>query len=230
MSKWLSNSNEPKGYAEIERRFLEMLEDGRHIFDAAANALLGGTDPETIRDDLFSTDGRINRTEQRLRRNIVVHGTVHGTQSFPALLVMMSLAKDAERIGDYAKNIFDPTTQAELLKKDPASRRDLVELKDRVSAGLASTRQVFDSQHEADARALARELALLEDHCDERVRDLLAQQGEHPCPATLVLAYRYLKRVISHSMNIATSIFMPLDKIDFMDEKPRPSVPKTGPA
>jgi hypothetical protein len=44
------------------------------------------------------------------------------------------------------------------------------------------------------------------------------------------LAYRYFKRVISHSMNIATSIFMPLDKIDFMDEKPRPSVPEAGPA
>lgn len=209
---------------------MQMLEDGRHIFDAAANALVGGTDPSVIRADLFATDKRINETEQELRRQIVVHGSVHGPASFPALLVLMSLAKDAERIGDYAKNIFDLTTQAELLKKDPASRRDLIELKDRVSAGLASTRQVFDSQHEADARALARELALLEDHCDERVRDLLAQQGEHPCPATLVLAYRYFKRVISHSMNIATSIFMPLDKIDFMDEKPRPNVPEAGPA
>ena len=37
----------------------------------------------------------------------MVHGAVHGTFSFPELLVMMSLVKDAERIGDYAKNIFD---------------------------------------------------------------------------------------------------------------------------
>ena len=101
---WLQRLGpEAQSLNEINVKFLEMLTDGRHIFVAAANALLGGTAPQVIRADLFETDRRINRTEQEIRRQIVVHGSIHGAATFPSLLVMMSLVKDAERIGDYAK-------------------------------------------------------------------------------------------------------------------------------
>ena len=150
MRGWLKSGHEAKGFETIQRHFIEMLEDGRHIFDAASNALLGGTDAEAIREDLFATDARINRTEQQIRRLIVVHGTVHGAQSFPALLVMMSLAKDAERIGDYAKNIFDLATQRPFLGSD-AERRELVSLKDEISRLLVRTGHIYLSQSAPDA-------------------------------------------------------------------------------
>jgi hypothetical protein len=63
MANWLTRTSD-SGFAEIQQLFGQMLEDGRHIFDAAANALVGGTDPEAIRADLFDTDHRINGTEQ----------------------------------------------------------------------------------------------------------------------------------------------------------------------
>jgi phosphate uptake regulator len=58
---------------------------------------------------------------------------------------------------------------------------------------------------------------------------LLASQKSLDDPATLVLCYRYFKRIVSHCRNVATSIFMPLDKIDYFDENPRPHLPPTGP-
>ena len=58
----MERQSEGSGFDDILREFSKMLEDGRHIFDAASNALLGGTDPETIREDLFRTDRRINET------------------------------------------------------------------------------------------------------------------------------------------------------------------------
>ena len=65
---WLQKLGpESRNLKEINAHFQQMLEDGRHIFDAAANALLGGTDPEVIREDLFTTDQRINHTEQAIR-------------------------------------------------------------------------------------------------------------------------------------------------------------------
>lgn len=215
MSKWLSSSNEPKGYAEIERRFLEMLEDGRHIFDAAANALVGGTDPETIRDDLFATDARINGTEQRLRRNIVVHGTVHGAHSFPALLVMMSLAKDAERIGDYAKNIFDLAAAGSQVG-NAEERAALVALKDRISRLLVRARNLHATHDSAAARAFLSDADQIEDACDSAVTRGLGISDRNM--AGVVLAYRYFKRVTSHAANVVTALVMPLDKLDFFDE------------
>jgi len=215
MGNWLTSGGENTGFLEIHRNFTQMLEDGRHIFDAAANALVGGTDPETIRRDLFETDRRINQTEQQVRRQIVVHGTVHGAQAFPSLLVMMSLAKDAERIGDYAKNLFDLA----VLDPDLGSneeRRLLTETKDRVSRVLRETRVVFDAQGEEAARVLLTECDRIQDACDGNLSAALATGGQGA--VAKALESRYFKRVTSHAANVVTSLVMPLDKLDFYDE------------
>ena len=144
MFDWLTRRGpEARGLEQITRNFAEMLEDGRHVFDAAANALLGGTDVEVIRDDLFRTDQRINETEQKIRRQLVVHGSIHGAQTFPALLVMMSLVKDAERVGDYAKNIYDLAKNKSDLG-DEASRAELVSLKDEISRLLVRAKNLYE--------------------------------------------------------------------------------------
>jgi len=213
-----------EGMNAMTSEFGSMLDAGRHCFDVASNALLGGTDPEVIRSDLFATDEQINASEQRVRRHLVVHVSVHGASSLPACLVLMTVVKDAERIGDYAKNLFDLTPQAAELAGDTAAREDLIELKDLISAALATTRKTFDTQDEEEARQLVRTMAELEDRCDKAVADLLVRQADHSCPATLVLSYRHFKRVVSHAMNISTSIFMPIDKIDYFDENPRPPI------
>jgi phosphate uptake regulator len=200
-------------FEEIQQRFMQMLEDGRHIFDAAANALVGGTAPEAIRTDLFGTDRRINLTEQELRRLIVVHGSVRGAPSFPSLLVLMSLAKDAERIGDYAKNIFDLAATGPDLGDDV---RALTEMKDQISKLLVRGRNLYQSEDEAGARVFLTEADRVEDACDAAVSRLLTVQGRNM--AACALAYRYFKRVTSHVANVVTALVMPLDKLDFFDE------------
>lgn len=202
------------GYESIQRRFLEMLEDGRHIFDAASNALLGGTSPETIRQDLFETDRRINKTEQLIRRQIVVHGTVHGASTFPSLLVMMSIAKDAERIGDYAKNIFDLAVLRPSLGTDE-EQAAMVELKDDLSRILVRAKNIFEAEDEGSARSFLAECNRIENACDDGVTRLL---GATDNAAGRALAHRYFKRVASHASNIVTSLVVPLDKLDFFDE------------
>jgi len=203
------------GLGEIQRKFLEMLEDGRHAFDAAANALVGGTDPDAIKDDLFKTDRRINLTEQDLRRKLVVHGAVHGMNHFPLLLVLMSLAKDAERIGDYAKNLYDLALAKPWLG-DAEGRREIVVLKDRVSRALVRARGIYELEDIDAARAYLAECHQIEDECDELVDEALRLEGHNA--AGLALTARYFKRVVSHASNVITSLVVPLDKLDFYDE------------
>ncbi len=217
MFGWLKNlGSDSKGLSEMHASFLEMINDGRHVFDAAANGLLGDMDPEVIRKDLFKTDRRINDTEQQIRREIVVHGTVHGAATFPALLVMMSLVKDAERIGDYGKNIFD-LLAAGVRFEEGEERATLISLKDAVSKLLVRSHGLFSSQEEEGAREFLEDASKLEDRCDTAVDRLLAVVGENVSGA--ILTYRYFKRVISHSSNIVTSIVVPLDKLDYFDER-----------
>lgn len=217
MFGWLKNlGSDSKGLSKMHTQFLEMIDDGRHIFDAAANGLLGGSDPDVIREDLFTTDRRINETEQQIRREIVVHGTVHGAGTFPALLVMMSLVKDAERIGDYGKNIFD--LMAVGVSFDEGDERtNLISLKDEVSKLLVRCHGLFASQAEGGAREFLEDASTLEDRCDEAVDRLIVLSGSNESGS--VLTYRYFKRVISHASNIVTSIVVPLDKLDYFDEQ-----------
>jgi phosphate uptake regulator len=215
MSSWLSPDSERGGLDEIERLFVEMLEDGRHAFDAAANALVGGTDPEAIRKDLFATDRRINQTEQALRRKLVVHGSVHGAVHYPHLLVLMSVAKDAERIGDYAKNLFDLAVARPWLGP-PERHSELVELKDEISRLLVRAKALYEREERGAARAFLGECDRIEDHCDSIIKSAVAAEGVNW--AGLALAARYLKRVSSHASNVVTALVVPLDKLDFYDE------------
>lgn len=216
MFDWFTGKGETgsAGLQQMRTEFGQMLDAGRHVFDTAANALLGGTDPEVIRQDLFKTDKRINRGERQIRRQIVVHASVHGAGDFPACLVLMSIVKDAERVGDYGKNLFD---LAVLAPRAPEGdhRTWLVELKDRISELMAACREAFDSREEQAATQVIVDAKAIEDLCDERIEPLIRGSDAGDMAPTYVLAYRYFKRVVSHIRNITSSVVQPVHKIDF---------------
>ncbi|MHC4399868.1 MAG: PhoU domain-containing protein [Planctomycetota bacterium] len=216
MLDWFSGKGQAgsAGLKKMRSEFGQMLDAGRHVFDTAANALLGGTDLEVIRKDLFKTDKRINRAERQIRREIVVHASVHGSADFPACLVLMSIVKDAERIGDYGKNLFD---LAELAPEKPEGkyRDSLVELKDQISRLMAGCREVLDADDQETATRLIVEAKTVEDVCDEKVRSLVQGNDAGRMAPAYVLAYRYFKRVTAHVRNVASSVVQPVHKLDF---------------
>ena len=173
---------------------------------------------QVIRDNLFRTDRRINEGVQQIRREIVVHATVHGAKDFSACLVLMSVVKDAERVGDQAKNILE---LAELTPERPGGeyRDQLVQLKDRISQLMFQCRVAFDALDIDLAREQIDEANVIKDVCDEQVAKLIRAGQEVPLATSYALAYRFFKRVTAHAFNVATSIVQPVDKIDF-SEKP----------
>lgn len=214
MRSWFKRFGpESRSLGDIRGKFLDMISDGRRAFELAAGVLLDDGAPEAISEELFSTDRRINRTEQEIRREIVVHGSVYGEATFPELLVMMSLVKDAERVGDYAKNIYDLAATRAALGPDAARLRDM---RARIEGFLGRAHTVHEQQDATGARALLREAMALEDECDSAVSELLRATDRNGAAA--VLAFRYFKRIASHVSNIATSLVVPLDKLDFFDE------------
>ncbi len=216
MFEWFLGGSET-GTAGLERmqgQFGEMLEAGQIAIGLAAAAFLGRTDPEEIREELFATDKRINRAERQIRKEIVVHVSVHGTADFSACLVLMSIVKDAERIGDYSKNLFD---LAKLAPHTPTGEfgEDLAALSDRTRELMARCHRAVDEDERDGATEVIRAAQRIEDHCDEKVRRLIAGDGQPQMAPTYVLAYRYVKRVTSHVRNIASSVVQPLHKLDF---------------
>lgn len=211
MFDWMQSLRESENHEKLVSRFQQMLTDGRHMFDSALTVLVSGGDPSGIREDVFTTDKRINQNEQALRRELVVHGIVHGTSSFPQLLVLMSLAKDAERIGDYAKNLLDLARHNSQL--DDAERAVIQGLGQRASELLRQAAAVFIGQDEAKARNLLAEEEAFRHECEEQVSTWVDDQGRNRAAACLCI--RFVKRIGGHAGNVISSVCMPLDKLDF---------------
>jgi len=215
MFEWFfSGDSGGEGLKKMHSQFGQMLDSGKHVFETAANAYLGGTDLGVIREDLFSTDKRINKAEQKIRKELVVHATIHGASVFPNCLVLMSVVKDAERIGDYGKNLFD---LAEHSPQTPEGihRDKLISIKDEITSIMAETRVVFDDSLKDEAKKLIMRMKKVEDICDDQICYLVQGNANDPMGPSYTLAYRYFKRVTSHMKNIASSVIQPVHIIDF---------------
>ena len=91
----------------IEAIVQEMFERDRREFDLAMSALFGDAPVAVVNPELRSSDQRVNELQRALRQELAVHTSVYGGVDTPAVLVYMSIVKDVERLGDYAKNLVD---------------------------------------------------------------------------------------------------------------------------
>jgi phosphate uptake regulator len=210
--RWFRSADD--GLAEVEDLFSGMLTDGRHVFDLAMSVRVAGADPDAVAADLEATEERTDETERKIRRRILVHASVHGASDIAASLLYMSVAKDAERVSDLSKNIYSagrvagPPPEGEF-------REDLQRLWDEISPMITDAAMIFaDEDVEAAERFILRAREV-QDHCLQRMRDLLAAGDQPPQPAALTLTYRYLGRIVANLLNIVSAVVMPLDQLDY---------------
>lgn len=205
----------------IETTVQEMFVRDRREFDLAMSALLGDAVVAEVNVELRASDRRVNELERAIRRELAVHTSVYGGIDTPAVLIYMSIVKDVERLGDYAKNLVD-------LARDGAHFAELPDVDEwrrltaDVGALLTATAAAFASREEAAARQVIDPAVELLAMFDRRVAGLVRGTDAGAQPVARALAYRYLKRIVAHLVNVMSAVVMPVDQIDYLDE-PRDS-------
>ncbi len=214
--------------SEIGEKVQRMLANDRREFDLAMSALLGEVRWDEVTREVRTLDREVNRLEREVRRHLLVHASVFGAIETPAVLVYMSIVKDLERIGDYAKNLLD-------LARDGAdfSQVDDVEewqtlWRDQVSELIGEAADAFKTWDAERSRALLRRSEGLLEECDLRVSAIVRGEDTGPQAVSRALALRFLKRVVAHVMNFLTAVVMPLDQLDYFDEDPEDRDDNTG--
>lgn len=216
MFKWFRGSGD--GLSEVQEAFLGMLRDGRTVFDLAMRARVDGVDPATVSDELLSTEERTDKAEQKIRRRVLVHASVHGSIEIPACLMYMSIAKDAERIADLSKGLFGIATTVGSPPEGPL-RDDLGTLRDRIAVMIDEAATIFaDDDPDAALDFIERGRAL-QDHCHDRIDALLREDMDAPQPAASGLTYRHLARIVANLLNVVSSVVMPLDQLDYPERE-----------
>ncbi len=205
----------------VQALLLGMLANDRHSFDLATSALLAGADPTVVGPELRATDRKVNEDERAIRRELIVHASVHGTVHVPAILVYMSIVKDAERIGDYAKNIYDLAAD----RRDFVDAPDAEELRDfatQVSRMITEAAGAFGNDNLEATRTIIAAGDALQDTFDAHITALVTSSDPPKGAVARALLFRYLKRTVSHLMNLLSAVVMPVDQLDYFDEPGSP--------
>lgn len=205
------------GLDEVEKTLAQMLLDGRAVFDAAQDTVFEGEDPKGMKQEIRGTDREINLAQREIRRALVVHTAVQPSVEAPTVLAYMSIVKDAERIGDYAKNIYDLARYGIDFRGAP-DLEELTTYRDAVSRLIQDAADVLTERDAEAAQKLIQKADDFLDQYDTRVKAAVRSEGEAGPAVGRALYYRYLKRITAHLMNILTSLVMPVDRLDYYDE------------
>ena len=204
------------GISQIESQVQRMIADARHTFDLAMNAVTGGA-VETVADEVRRTDRQINVTEIEIRRELLVHISVHGAADAGEMLVFMNMIKDLERIGDYNKNIFDLALEGVSFSGDE-DLEQILGFRDELSSRIVLMGEILDTRDEDRARAYIERGDQLRREFDGLVNELVHATAPALVAVPRALLYRFLKRVAAHCANVVTAVVMPVDRLDYFDE------------
>jgi phosphate uptake regulator len=214
MFKWLQGD----GLAEVQDTFLGMLAEDRHIFDLAMAARVGGADPAALADDLYASEERTDEAERRIRRLVLVHASVRGSADLPACLMYMSIAKDAERIGDLSKGLFGIAESVGSAPPGPL-QEELIALRDAISPMITEAGRIFADDDREAANDFIERSRELQRRCRERIEDLLQERSDLPQPAASGLTFRHLARIVANLLNVVSAVVVPLDQLDYPSEE-----------
>lgn len=209
--------------AELFRRFDEMIVVSKGMFDFTTAPLKDNAcGNETLREQLVQMDSKLNTLQQVIRRDIVTHISVQGTADIIPCMLLISLIKDVERIGDYCKNIEEVCRHSPQMCQDPLLP-DLVSMREKILIWFEQTKRAFDRNDRELAKVTRQEAYLHEKECDRQIWSLSVDNKGRNAVAP-ALTFRFLKRIAAHLGNVCTSIIMPFDKLDYFEKPGKPNV------
>jgi hypothetical protein len=212
-----AGSNE-KSLDHVVTRAIAMLADARHSFDLATLAVLTDAGPGGVASDVFATDERINLAEQELRRELIVHVSVQGSNDIGTVLGFTLMLKKIERIGDQAKNILDLAEHGVSLAGNSDiglmldERRVLSDLFGEAAELLADPDTADQTMHDFGARVDAIGAAYQTKIDGYMVSD---RPGYEVVP--LAIYYRYLRRIVANLLGVVRTSTGPVQLIDYRD-------------
>jgi phosphate uptake regulator len=205
---------------EVSRKAQQMLANDRREFDLAMSALMGDVPWEEVNDEVRNLDREVNRLEREIRRHLLVHVSVFGAIETPAVLVYMSIVKDIERIGDYAKNLLDLARDGANLSTVERAEKWRTVWWEEVSELIGDAATAFAAWDTERSRTLLSRGDKLLKTCDARVSAIVRGEDQGEQAVARALALRFLKRVVAHVMNLLTAMVMPMHQLDYFDEDP----------
>lgn len=171
--------------------------------------------------DLGKQDVKINKLQRKIRKRVMLHLSVQANSpDLPYCLVLISLIKDVERIGDYAKDLSEIRAPGAPALPAAPTAQELRQIRAGIEEVMGAISEVFATSDHEQAKELIGRGRELTERCDALLRTMAAQ-GEYDAAThtAIVLGTQYYKRLCGHVLNVLSSTVVPLHRLDYYDEK-----------
>ena len=215
LEAWRGQGLISKMFAEFE----EMLVQTGKMFEISCQSCSGTIDVAAAREELRSRDKQVNKLQRSIRRQVVEHLIAKPGTDVPACLVLMSIVKDAERLGDYARALFDTAQLCCPVVKDGKYATALRDIEADVSRMMADARKALTESDEALANDVMSRESAIKAKCRQLFADLTADNLSGSESAALALMSWHFRRLTAHTANIASSVVNPIEWLDYKSKK-----------
>ncbi len=213
MKTWAEQAFSSKSVEE----FLFMLDSSEEMLSYAFKTLAKNAKGKKFQKKIYNKDKIINLTEQEIRKQILIHLSVNPCGNISACLALLIIAKDAERLGDYVKNLFELNTLVKGGESDDALFNkvfgeigdELLVLFKKVSESFRNSDKILSNEAVQEGRAIAKK-------CEKVIDEVVKSKFSARRAVVLALGARYIKRIALHLSNIASSVTNPMAQTDFI--------------
>ena len=191
----------------------KMLANTEIMFKTAMDMVMECKKPDI---DIYEMDKDIDQMESDIRQKVLKHLIiVNNREDVSAALVLTGVARDIERIGDYAKSIFEvlDICPSEFIIGGEGAKL-IKEIESQIIEIFTLTREAYKEGNIEKARIVMDKQLQISKMCDE-IFEYLSQRPALNVEYAIIYALlsRYLKRVSSHLKNIAANVVNPFSNL-----------------
>ncbi len=198
--------------------FVKMSNETKTMYDKVITYIfkhkkIKGLDKKIYEDDIF-----VNKSERRIRKRLAEHLAVQHNIDVGITLIMMSIVKDAERIGDYCKNLLQIYDLLKNKNKFNTKHKFYNEIKDiavRILPLIDNTLESFKKSDILLAKDVMDEAYEIGKKSESIIKEMANSKLNANDAVVLTLMVRFIKRISAHLSNISSSVIYPVHKIDF---------------
>ena len=204
--------------SKVADDFALMLNLTREMSHSAGQIFFGEDHDENAQDRVHKTDAEVNELERVIRRSLMTHLAIPGNSAdAPYSLLLMSLVKDVERLGDYAKNLSEIVEIGPDVLPEGAALDELKLIRKNVESAYQGCANVVLSSRKGEAAELIQQGRETARQCDGLITTIGKSDYDASTTTAYILGTRYYKRINAHVLNVLSSVVMPLDKVDYFE-------------
>jgi phosphate uptake regulator len=183
-------------------------------FDIASEELIENLDIK--RAKIYARDQKINECEQEVRRKLFEHLAINPKQDLSSSLILITVVKDLERIGDFVKNIIELSHHYPKKLPENDYTKELIDIRNKLSLILKDSLNVFQKGDIEKAKEYYKFYREVTETTDSIIIHLLEETALNVREAVVYTLFaRYLKRISAHLANILTTIINPFHLVGY---------------